>query len=112
MKSQISFELDMKDICVSNFILGMKIKRDHEKMKLQLIQRKFVDTILQRFSMQESKLINIPILIGVNLYIDQCPKIQEEEEDISQVPYASVAMKWYELDQKILVQLDFLADIR
>jgi hypothetical protein len=40
--------------------------------------------------MQECKPIRVPILVGVNLFADQCPKTQEEEEDMSHVPYASV----------------------
>jgi hypothetical protein len=40
--------------------------------------------------MHGSKLVKVPIPIGVNLSADQCPKTQEEEEDMSHVPYASV----------------------
>ena len=39
--------------------------------------------------MQECKPVKVPILVGVNLSMDQCPKTQEEEEDMSHVPYAS-----------------------
>jgi hypothetical protein len=39
--------------------------------------------------MHGSKPVKVPILIGVKLSIDQCAKTQEEEEDISHVPYAS-----------------------
>ena len=39
--------------------------------------------------MHGSKPIKVPIHIGVNLSADQCPKTQEEEEDMSHVPYAS-----------------------
>ena len=28
--------------------------------------------------------------VGVNLYVEQCPKTQEEEKDMSHVTYASV----------------------
>eukprot|EP00253_Pinus_taeda_P021875 PITA_21875 len=38
----------------------------------------------------DSKPIKVPILVGVSLSIEQCPKTQEEEEDMSYVPYASV----------------------
>jgi hypothetical protein len=34
--------------------------------------------------------ITVPILVGVKLSADQCPKTHEEEEDMSRVPYASV----------------------
>jgi len=39
--------------------------------------------------MQDSKSVRFPILVGVKLSIEQCPKTQEEEEDMSRVPYAS-----------------------
>ena len=40
--------------------------------------------------MKECKPVKVPILVGVNLSVDQCPKTREEEEDMSHVPYASV----------------------
>jgi tagatose-1,6-bisphosphate aldolase len=40
--------------------------------------------------MQECKLVKVPIPLGVNLSIDQCPETWDEEEDMSHVPYASV----------------------
>ena len=40
--------------------------------------------------MQDSKPVNVLILVGVKLSAEQCPKTQEEEEDMSCVPYASV----------------------
>ena len=55
----------------------------------QFNQRKYVETVLQRFNLQESKPIKVSIDVGVNLSIEQCPKTQEEEEDMSRVPYAS-----------------------
>eukprot|EP00253_Pinus_taeda_P012544 PITA_12544 len=37
----------------------------------------------------DSKPVKVPILVGVKLSVEQCPKTQEEEEDMSHVPYAS-----------------------
>eukprot|EP00253_Pinus_taeda_P008992 PITA_08992 len=39
--------------------------------------------------MQDSKPVKVPIPVGVRLSAEQCPKTQEEEEDMSHVPYAS-----------------------
>src|ERR1700733_8950350 len=89
LKTQFSSKFDMKDIGAANYILGMEIKRDRAKRKLWLNQRKYVETILQRFNMQDSKLVKVPIPVGVRLSAKQCPKTQEEEEDMSRVPYAS-----------------------
>ena len=38
--------------------------------------------------MQDSKPVKVPIPVGVRLSAEQCPKTQEEEEDMSHVPYA------------------------
>jgi hypothetical protein len=55
VKTQLSSKFDMKDLGAANFILGMEIKRDRKNKKLWLNQRKYVETILQRFNMQECK---------------------------------------------------------
>jgi hypothetical protein len=89
VKSHLSSKFDMKDLGVANFILEMEIKRDHANKKLWLNQRKYVETILHRFNMHGSKPVKFPIPIGVKLSADQCPKTQEEEEDMSHVLYAS-----------------------
>jgi len=39
--------------------------------------------------MQDSKPVKVPIHVGVKSSVEQCPKTQEEKEDISHVPYAS-----------------------
>eukprot|EP00253_Pinus_taeda_P033647 PITA_33647 len=64
LKTHLSSEFDMKDIGVANYILGMEIKRDWTKRKLWLNQRKYVETILQRFNMQDSKPVKVPIPVG------------------------------------------------
>jgi hypothetical protein len=40
--------------------------------------------------MKKCKPIKVLIPVGVKLSVNQCPKTQEEEEDMSHVPYASV----------------------
>jgi hypothetical protein len=39
--------------------------------------------------MKECKPVKVPIPVGVKLSVDQCPKTQEEKEDMSHVLYAS-----------------------
>ena len=90
LKTQLFSKFNMKDLGAENYILGMEIKGDRAKRKLWLNQRKYVKTILQMFNMQDSKLVNVHIHVGVNLFVEQCPKTQEEEEDMSLVSYESV----------------------
>jgi hypothetical protein len=40
--------------------------------------------------MQDCKLVKVPIPVGARLTVEQCPKTQEEIEDMAHVPYASV----------------------
>jgi hypothetical protein len=68
----------------------MEIKRKHAYRNTWLNKRKYIETILHMFNMQECKLVKFPIPVGVKLSAKQCPKTQEEEEDMSHVPYASV----------------------
>jgi hypothetical protein len=83
VKSQLSSKFDMNDLGAANFILGMEIERDHTNKKLWLNKKKYVETILQRFNMQESKSIKVPIPIGVKLFAYQCPKTHEYERTCS-----------------------------
>jgi hypothetical protein len=89
VKSQLSSKFDMKDLSAANFILRMEIKRDRANRKLWLNHRKYVETIFQRFNMHGNKPVKVPIPICVKLSAYQCPKTQEEEEDMSHVPYTS-----------------------
>jgi hypothetical protein len=57
VKSQLSAKFDMKDLGAAKFSMGMDIKRDCANKKLWLNQRKYVETILQRFNMHGSKSI-------------------------------------------------------
>jgi hypothetical protein len=90
VKSQLSSKFDRKDLGAVNFILGMETKRYQTNGKLWLNQRKYVETILQRFNMHESKPVKVHNLIVVKLSTDQCPRTQEEEDDMSHVLYVSV----------------------
>ena len=74
LKTKLSSKFDMKDLGAANYILGMEIKRDHTERKLWLNQRKYVETIFQRFNMQDSKPVKVPIPVGVNLFAGNVPR--------------------------------------
>ena len=64
----------MKYLGHANFIMGMEIRRDFANKMICLNKKKYVETLLHIFNMQESKSVKVPIPIGVNLYLEQCPK--------------------------------------
>jgi hypothetical protein len=48
-----------------------------------------VKKVLERFSMENAKPISTPLANHFRLSTTQCPKIVEDSEDMSKVPYAS-----------------------
>ena len=82
----------MKDLGEANFILGIKLWRDRKNRILGLSQSRYIDKILERFSMQNSKKGLLPFRHEVPLSDDQRPKTLEEENMMRQVPYASAVI--------------------
>jgi len=76
MKSLLSSKFNMKDLGVAHFILEMEIKRYRTCIRLWLNLSKYIYMILKRFSMQYNRLMKVPILVGVKLYVEQCTKTQ------------------------------------
>lgn len=68
----------MKDLGATHFILGMEIKIDRVCRRLWLNHIKYIESILKCFSMQDSRPIKVLIPVGVKLFVEQCPKMQEE----------------------------------
>ncbi|XP_073139007.1 uncharacterized protein [Henckelia pumila] len=88
-KVWLSSKFLMKDMGEASYILGIKIYRDRSKMMLGLTQSTYIDTILRRFSMEESKRGHLPMCHGISLSKSMCPKSDEEIEMMTRIPYAS-----------------------
>ena len=89
VKVWLSSQFDMKDFRKANFILEIKLWRDHKNKMLGLSQTGYIYKVLEQFSMQNSKKGLLLFRHGVPLSDDQRPKTQEEENMMRQVPYAS-----------------------
>src|ERR1700678_3618653 len=78
----------MKDLGVAKKILGMKITKDRKNRKLTLSQGEYTENVLERFRMQNAKLVSTPLASHFKLTKKMCPKTQEEIEYMSRVPYS------------------------
>ena len=67
----------MKDLGEASYILGMKIYRDRSKKMLGLSQSTYIDTMLKRFSMENSKKGYLPIGHEISLSKKDCPTTLE-----------------------------------
>ncbi|KAL8097443.1 hypothetical protein AgCh_030536 [Apium graveolens] len=77
------------DLGETSYILGMKIYRDRSRRMIGLTQGTYIQKVLKRFSMENSKRGLIPMSHGVSLSEKMSPKTPEERERTSKIPYAS-----------------------
>ena len=89
VKSWLSKCFSMKDLGKTAYILGIQIYRDRSKRPFGLSQSTYIDKVIRRFSMQDSKKGLLPMASGTILNKNQCPKSDKEKEDMRKVPYAS-----------------------
>ncbi|KAL4361053.1 hypothetical protein GQ457_04G019690 [Hibiscus cannabinus] len=71
------------------YILGVKIYRDRSRRLPGLSQSTYIDKVLKRFSMEESKRGFLPMRHVISLSKEMCPSTPQETERMSQIPYAS-----------------------
>ncbi|KAK8619730.1 hypothetical protein V6N13_136010 [Hibiscus sabdariffa] len=89
IKTWLSSCFSMKDLGEAAYILGVKIYRYRSRRLLGLIQSTYIDKVLKRFSMEESKRGFLPMRHGISLSKEMCPSTPQERERMSQIPYAS-----------------------
>ena len=79
VKEWLSSKFSMKDLGDASYILGVKIYRDRSKRMLGLSQAKYIDTVLKRFSMVNSKGGMIPANHGMELSKKMSPQTDLEK---------------------------------
>jgi hypothetical protein len=79
----------MEDLDDTVYILGIKIYRDRSKRFIGLNQSTYIDKVLNRFSMQNSKKGFMPMNHDAQLSKTQCPLTTDERSIMSRVPYVS-----------------------
>ena len=89
VKEYLNGQFSMKDLGEAAYILGIKIYRDRSNRLLALSQRTYLEKILKKFKMDNSKRGLLPVIKGVKLSVTQCPATAKEREEMSSKPYAS-----------------------
>ena len=88
LKCQLSKEFDMKVLGVAKMILRAKIVRDRSNGFLFLSQRRYIEMVVKRFSMDNTKVISI---LGSQFLLSKeyFPQTKQEEEGIRGIPYTN-----------------------
>ena len=70
VKVWLAKTFDMKDLGEASYILGIKLYRDRKNRMIGLSQAAYIDKVLVRFAMQDSKKGITPFRHGVHLSKD------------------------------------------
>jgi hypothetical protein len=89
LKKKLANSFSIKDLGAAKKILGIRITRDGKNHKLTLSQGEYTEKVLERFRIQNAKLVSTHLAIHFKLTKEMCPKTQEEIEYMSRVPYSS-----------------------
>ncbi|GKA96270.1 retrotransposon protein, putative, ty1-copia subclass, partial [Tanacetum coccineum] len=89
VKSYLGRCFAMKDLGEAAYILGIKIYRDRSKRLIGLCQSAYIEKILKRFHMENSKRGSIPMQDKLRLSKSQCASTPAELKRMQNVPYAS-----------------------
>src|SRR5215216_6047507 len=79
----------MKNLCEAAYILSIKIYRDRSRRLIGISQSTYLDKVLKKFKMDQSKKRLFPVLQGMKLSKTQNPTMAENRERMKVIPYAS-----------------------
>ena len=77
----------MKDLGEDTYIMGIKIYRDRYRRLIG--QSTYIDKVLTRFKMENSKKGLLPMSHGAVFCKGQCPQTTGEQVEMSDVPFTS-----------------------
>ncbi|VFQ83182.1 unnamed protein product [Cuscuta campestris] len=80
VKTWLSENFSMKDLGDASYVLGIRIYRDRSRKLIGLNQSTYIDKILDRFSMSNSKKGSLPMTPGTVLSKNQSPSTPEHNE--------------------------------
>ena len=67
VKIQLATQFQMKDLGEAQYVLGIKIIQDRKNKIISLSQENYIDSILSKYNMQDSKKGFTPFRYGINL---------------------------------------------
>jgi len=72
LKSQLSREFEMKDLGAAKKIIEMEIQRNQKAEKLYLSQSRYLEKVLDIFSMGNCKAVSTPFAAHFKLFAESC----------------------------------------
>ncbi|CAL5395059.1 unnamed protein product [Camellia sinensis] len=88
LKKELSQSFDMKDLGPAQQMLGIQIVRGRKAKKLWLSQEKYIERVIAKFNMKDSKPVNTPLANHFKLSKSSCSSSTKEREEMEAIPYS------------------------
>ena len=88
-KRFLAKNFEMKDLGEAFFVLGIQIHYDRSRGILGLSQKNYIEKVLKRFGIKDSKLGDTLVAKKDKFSLDQCPKNDFEIKEMQKIPCAS-----------------------
>ena len=79
----------MKDLGEATYILGIRVYKDKSKRTIGLSQSLYLEKVLKRFNILDSKRGLLPFRHVIHLSREMSPKTPEDMVEMAKVPYTS-----------------------
>ena len=79
--------VEITDLGELHWLLGIEIRRDHEKCAIYLSQRSYIDSILCHYNLQDLKPISTPMETHVKLSTSRSPATTVQFAQMCDIPY-------------------------
>jgi hypothetical protein len=86
-KAELRKRFNISDLGELTWLLGLKVEQDRPRRTIALLQKAYVETILERFRLQDTKTTPIPMNAGAILSTDQSPSTSDETNEMGEIPY-------------------------
>ena len=93
VKIWLSTQFQIRGLGGAQYILYIKVLRNYKNGKFVLSQATYINKLLVKYEMQNSKKNFLPFKHEVLFSQDQCPKTLKGKECIHEIPYALVVSK-------------------
>lgn len=79
----------MKNLGLAQQILGMNIVRNRKAKKIWLLQENYVERVIEKFNMKDTKPVNTPLANYFKVTKRSCPTTSTERKKMEAIPYSS-----------------------
>jgi hypothetical protein len=87
LKDEFRKRFEISDLGQIRWLLGFEVKYDKTARTLSLSQRAYIDTLVERFGLENGNTVTTPLEPGTTLSTDQSPSTTNHSDEMRNIPY-------------------------